>query len=46
MEGLRDLAAAFAMLESSAAGGPVRVADVLAGRVRAYQEAIDAHHGL
>lgn len=46
MEGLRDLAAAFAMLESSAVGGPVRVTDVLEGRVRAYQEPIDAHYGL
>ena len=46
LEGLRDLAVAFAILESSAAGGPVRVADVLEGRVRAYQEPIDAHYGL
>ncbi len=45
-EGLRDLATAFAILESSAAGGPVAVADVLAGRARAYQAPIDAHHGL
>jgi 1,5-anhydro-D-fructose reductase (1,5-anhydro-D-mannitol-forming) len=46
MEGLRDLATAFAILESSASGGPVRVADVLSGRVNAYQRPIDAHHGL
>jgi predicted dehydrogenase len=45
-EGVRDLAVAFAILESSAAGGPVRVADVLEGRVRAYQVPIDAHYGL
>ncbi len=46
MEGLRDLATAFAIMESATAGGPVRVADVLEGRVRDYQRPIDAHHGL
>jgi len=46
LEGLRDLAVAFAILESSAAGGPVRVADVLGGRLRAYQQPIDAHYAL
>jgi predicted dehydrogenase len=45
-EGLRDLATAFAIMESATAGGPVRVADVLAGRVNAYQRDIDAHYGL
>jgi predicted dehydrogenase len=45
-EGLRDLATAFAILESATAGGPVRVADVLAGTVDAYQREIDAYHGL
>lgn len=46
LEGLRDLATAFAIPESSTAGGPVLVEDVLAGRVRAYQAPIDAHYGL
>ena len=46
MEGLRDLATAFAIMESATAGGPVPVADVLAGRVNAYQQEIDAHYGL
>lgn len=45
-EGLRDLATAFAIMESATAGGPVAVADVLAGRVRDYQAPIDAHYGL
>jgi predicted dehydrogenase len=45
-ECLRDLATAFAILESSTAGGPVRVEDVLAGRMDAYQREIDAHYGL
>jgi predicted dehydrogenase len=44
-EGLRDLATAYAMLESSVAGRAVSVEDVLAGRVRAYQEGIDEFYG-
>ena len=46
MEGLRDLATAFSIMESATDGGPVKVADVLAGRVDAYQREIDAHYGL
>jgi 1,5-anhydro-D-fructose reductase (1,5-anhydro-D-mannitol-forming) len=45
-EGLRDLAASFAVLESAALGQPVLVDDVLSGRVRAAQQTIDAHYGL
>ncbi|HVC33390.1 MAG TPA: Gfo/Idh/MocA family oxidoreductase [Chloroflexota bacterium] len=45
-EGLRDVAAAFSILESSHAGHPVLVADVLSGKVRAAQKAIDEHYGL
>ena len=45
-EGLRDLACAFAILESSALGCQVTVEDVLSGRVDAYQREIDAHYGL
>jgi predicted dehydrogenase len=45
-EGLRDLATAMAILESAAAGAPVAVADVLAGRVDAYQRPINTHYGL
>lgn len=45
-EGLRDLAVAFGMLESSHAGRTIAVDDVLSGRVRAYQADIDRHYGL
>ena len=45
-EGLRDVATAFAIVESSKAGRPVLVDDVLSGRVREAQSAIDAHYGL
>jgi predicted dehydrogenase len=45
-EGLEDLAAAFAISESSLAGRPVRVADVLDGTVSAYQDDINRHYGL
>jgi predicted dehydrogenase len=46
-EGLRDLATAFAILESSELGGaPVSVEEVLAGKVDAYQRPIDTHYGL
>ncbi len=46
MEGLRDLAAAYSLLESHVAGTRVRVADVLEGRVREYQRPIDTHFGI
>jgi predicted dehydrogenase len=45
-EGLRDLAAAFAILESSLAGRKVEVAEVLDGSRRDYQRPIDAALGL
>lgn len=45
-EGLRDLACSFAVLESDALNRPVKVADVLAGAVDAYQREIDQHYGL
>lgn len=41
-EGLRDLATAFALLESDCAGRPIRVADVLDGKIRTFQQPIDA----
>lgn len=46
VEGLRDLACSFAILESAALNRPVLVSDVLAGQVRAYQQEIDEHYGL
>ncbi len=45
-EGLRDVAAAFSILESGLAGHPVLVEDVLSGKVRAAQKAIDEYYGL
>jgi predicted dehydrogenase len=45
-EGLRDLACAFAILESSALGRQVTVDEVLDGRVDGYQREIDEHYGL
>ncbi len=45
-EGLRDLAIAYAVIESSVAGRPLAVEEVEHGRVRAYQQEIDAHYGL
>lgn len=46
VEGVRDLATAYAMLESSVAGRTVAVEEVLSGKVRGYQEGIDAFYGL
>jgi predicted dehydrogenase len=46
IEGLRDLAAAYAILESARAGRAVALDEVLNGSVDAYQRPIDQHHGL
>jgi predicted dehydrogenase len=46
VEGVRDLACAYSLLESATLRQPVRVADVLSGAVHAYQEEIDAHYGV
>ncbi|NBU63183.1 MAG: gfo/Idh/MocA family oxidoreductase [Chloroflexia bacterium] len=45
-EGLRDLAAAYAILESSLLGRRVAVADVMDGTVASYQHDIDVHYRL
>lgn len=45
-DALRDLATAYAIMESATARAPVAVADVLAGRIDAYQQPIDAFYGL
>jgi predicted dehydrogenase len=45
-EGLRDLACAFAILESSALGRRVTQSEVLSGAVDAYQREIDELYGL
>jgi predicted dehydrogenase len=46
LEGLRDLAAAFAIVESAQAGRRVEVAEVLDGSLREYQRPINARYGL
>lgn len=43
-EGVMDLAVAYAVLESSAAGRPVRVEEVMSGTANVYQEEIDEHY--
>lgn len=45
-EGLLDLALAYGVLESAAAGRPVRVDEVLSGAVNRYQAEIDAFYRL
>lgn len=45
-ESLRDLACAYAILESSALGRRVTLDEVLSGSVDAYQREIDEHYGL
>jgi predicted dehydrogenase len=45
-EGLRDLAVAFAILESAQLGRRVNVAEVADGSLREYQRPIDEHFGL
>lgn len=45
-EGLRDLACAFAILESSALGRTVTQQEVLDGTADTYQREIDEHYGL
>ncbi|MBM3242026.1 Gfo/Idh/MocA family oxidoreductase [Candidatus Poribacteria bacterium] len=45
-EGLRDLAASFAILESATVNRPVTVDEVESGAVAVYQKEIDEYHGL
>ena len=45
-EGLRDLGASFAIVESSLAGRAVTLDEVLSGQVDAYQRDLDEHYGL
>jgi 1,5-anhydro-D-fructose reductase (1,5-anhydro-D-mannitol-forming) len=45
-EGLRDLACAFGIIESSALGRPVTQDEMLSGAVDGYQREIDEHYGL
>lgn len=46
IEGLKDLAPGLAILESSALGRPVRVAEVEECRVETYQREINQHYGI
>jgi predicted dehydrogenase len=46
VEGMHDLACAFAMLESSLARRQVTLAEMLSGAVDGYQAEINAHYGL
>jgi predicted dehydrogenase len=43
-EGVMDLAMAYAVLESSAAGRPVRLEEVMSGAANVYQAEIDEHY--
>jgi 1,5-anhydro-D-fructose reductase (1,5-anhydro-D-mannitol-forming) len=45
-EGVRDLACAFGLLESATLNRPVKIAEVLDGKVDAYQREINEHYGL
>jgi predicted dehydrogenase len=45
-EGLRDLAAAYAILESAHARRTVSVEEVLSGKLREFQRPIDEHFGI
>ena len=43
---LADLSRAYAVLESSAAGRPVRLEEVMSGAANVYQAEIDEHYGI
>ncbi|MBL9082384.1 MAG: hypothetical protein JNK76_11290, partial [Planctomycetales bacterium] len=45
-EGLADLAAAYAILESAYAGRTVSIDDVVSGRLRDFQRSLDEQFGL
>jgi len=45
-EGVRDLAASYAICEAAELGRPVKVQDVYDGKVDAYQAPINRHYGL
>ncbi len=45
-EGLRDLAASYALIESSVLGKSVKVDDVESGRLCSYEDEINKHYGI
>ena len=42
VEGMKDVAAVYAVFESSAAGRPVKMSEVESGELSTYQDEIDA----
>ena len=46
VEGVRDLAASYAICEAAELGRPVKLDDVLTGAVDAYQAPINRQYGL
>jgi predicted dehydrogenase len=46
LEGLRDLAAAYALIESSLMGRSIKVDDVESGRIGKYEEEINFYYGI
>jgi len=46
VEGVRDLAASFAICEAAELGRPVTMDEVLSGRAEVYQAPINRHYGL
>ena len=45
-EGLRDLAASYALIESSYAGKSIKVDDVESGKISSYEEEINKYYGI
>jgi predicted dehydrogenase len=45
-EGLRDLAASYALIESSLSGKSVKVDDVESGKLCRYEDEINKHYGI
>ncbi len=45
-EGLMDLAASYAMIESSLMGKSIKVEDVMLGKIGKYEEEINSHYGI
>jgi hypothetical protein len=46
LEGIRDLAASYAMIESSLAKTPVKVDDVESGKIKNYEAEINRYYNL
>lgn len=46
LEGLRDLAASFAVTESSVVRSSVRIRDIESGKIASYRDAINTQYDL